>query len=42
VSGENKRDILARVLGGEDLPASRARSDGELVWLVDRAAAGEE
>jgi 6-phosphogluconolactonase len=42
VSGENKRDILARVLGGEDLPASRARSDGGLVWLVDRAAAGED
>jgi 6-phosphogluconolactonase len=42
VSGEDKRDILARVLSGEDLPASRARSDGELVWLVERAAAPEE
>jgi 6-phosphogluconolactonase len=39
VDGENKRDILARVLTGKDLPASRARSAGELVWLVDRAAA---
>lgn len=39
VSGEGKRDVLARVLSGEDLPASRARSDGDLVWLVDRAAA---
>ena len=38
VSGEDKRDILARVLAGEDLPAARAASDGELVWLVDRAA----
>ena len=40
VSGEDKRDILARVLAGEDLPAARAHSDGELVWLVDRAASG--
>jgi 6-phosphogluconolactonase len=39
VSGEGKRHVLARVLSGEDLPASRARSDGDLVWLVDRAAA---
>jgi 6-phosphogluconolactonase len=42
VSGKSKRHILARVLGGEDLPANQARSDGELVWLVDRAAAGED
>jgi 6-phosphogluconolactonase len=42
VSGQDKRDILARVLSGEDLPASRARSDGDLVWLVDRAAARED
>jgi 6-phosphogluconolactonase len=41
VSGEDKRDILARVLAGEDLPAARARSDGELIWLVDRAATGK-
>jgi 6-phosphogluconolactonase len=40
VSGEDKRDILARVLAGEDLPAARAHCDGELVWLVDRAATG--
>src|SRR5260370_41144236 len=38
VSGEDKRDILARVLAGEDLPAARAPSDGELVWLRARAA----
>jgi 6-phosphogluconolactonase len=38
VSGKDKRDILARVLAGEDLPAARAHSDGELVWLIDRAA----
>lgn len=41
VTGENKRTILARVLAGEDLPASRAYSNGNLVWLVDRAAAPE-
>ena len=41
VSGHGKRDILRRVFSGEDLPANRARSDGELVWLVDRAAAPE-
>lgn len=38
VSGEDKRDILAGVLAGEDLPAARAHSGGELVWLIDRAA----
>jgi 6-phosphogluconolactonase len=41
VSGEEKRQILARVLSGDDLPANRAYSEGELVWLVDRAARGE-
>jgi 6-phosphogluconolactonase len=41
VSGHEKRDILARVLAGEDLPAARAWSNGELIWLVDRAAAPE-
>jgi 6-phosphogluconolactonase len=38
VSGEDKRAVLARVLSGEDLPANRAYADGELVWLIDRAA----
>ena len=42
VSGNEKRDILARVLSGSDLPASQAWSEGELVWLVDRAAAGKD
>ena len=40
VSGEEKREILARVLSGDDLPADRAYCEGELVWLVDRAARG--
>jgi gluconokinase/6-phosphogluconolactonase len=39
VSGAAKRDILGRVLGGADLPAARACAEGELVWLVDQAAA---
>jgi 6-phosphogluconolactonase len=38
MSGEDKRAILTRVLKGEDLPANRARSDGETVWLCDKAA----
>jgi 6-phosphogluconolactonase len=39
VEGEEKREILARVLAGDDLPANRAWSDGELTWLIDRPAA---
>ena len=39
VSSAGKRDILARVLAGEDLPAAHAYAEGELVWLVDRDAA---
>jgi 6-phosphogluconolactonase len=42
VNGADKRDILRRVLGGEDLPAARAYADGDLVWLMDRAAAPED
>ncbi len=45
ISGEGKRDILARVLGEERdsyrLPAQAALL-ANAVWLVDRAAAGEE
>ncbi|MCO5130840.1 MAG: 6-phosphogluconolactonase [Xanthobacteraceae bacterium] len=41
VSGENKRDILARVLSGESLPAARVRSRGDTVWLADAAALPE-
>ena len=42
VAGASKRAILTRVLGGENLPASSARSDGETVFLVDQAALPEE
>jgi 6-phosphogluconolactonase len=41
VDGADKRSILGRVFSGEDLPAHHAHSDGELVWLIDRAAAPE-
>jgi 6-phosphogluconolactonase len=42
VAGSDKRAILTRVLNGENLPANRARSsDGQTVWLVDRAARPE-
>jgi 6-phosphogluconolactonase len=40
-SGSDKRAILTRVLAGENLPANRAHSAGEAVWLVDAAALPE-
>jgi 6-phosphogluconolactonase len=40
-AGAEKRAILTRVLAGENLPANRARSIGETIWLVDRAALPE-
>jgi 6-phosphogluconolactonase len=40
-SGSDKRAILTRVLAGENLPANRAHSVGEAVWLVDAAALPE-
>lgn len=41
IESADKRAILTRVLGGEDLPAHRAHAQGDLVWLVARAAAPE-
>jgi 6-phosphogluconolactonase len=38
VSGADKHAILTRVLAGENLPANRAQSSSETVWLVDEAA----
>jgi len=38
IAGAEKRAILSRLLAGEDLPAARAHSESETVWLVDRAA----
>jgi 6-phosphogluconolactonase len=40
--GERKRDALARIRAGEPLPSAQvAPPDGEVVWVVDRAAIGE-
>jgi 6-phosphogluconolactonase len=41
VAGIEKRAILTRLFDGENLPANRARSAGETVWLVDEAALPE-
>lgn len=41
VAGTDKRAIMTRVFAGENLPANRARSTVETVWLVDRAAMPE-
>jgi len=41
VSGASKREILERILSGDDLPAARAWSDGETAWLADRDAVPE-
>lgn len=42
VAGHDKQAILTRLVNGENLPALRARSNGETVWLVDQAALPEE
>jgi 6-phosphogluconolactonase len=42
VAGSGKREILARALDGENLPATRAHALGETIWLVDRAALPED
>jgi 6-phosphogluconolactonase len=42
VAGKAKHDILMRLAAGENLPANRARSIGETVLLVDKAALGGE
>jgi 6-phosphogluconolactonase len=41
VSGADKRTILTRVLESENLPANRAHSIGETIWLVDKDALPE-
>jgi 6-phosphogluconolactonase len=42
VCGREKREVLGRVLAGENLPAAGAHAAGELVWLVDRDASPVE
>jgi 6-phosphogluconolactonase len=39
VAGAEKRDALARVRAGEDVPAARVTAD-RVVWLADPAAVG--
>ena len=39
VTGVGKRAALARLAAGEDLPAGRVTSAGEIAWLFDAAAA---
>ena len=41
VSGQDKRDALAQARGGS-LPAGGIKPQGEVLWLVDQAAAGED
>jgi 6-phosphogluconolactonase len=41
VDGANKHNVVRSVLNAEDVPAARAYAKGELVWLLDRAAALE-
>ena len=38
VSGEEKRDAMARVYAGDDVPANRVTAE-RVLWLVDRSAA---
>jgi 6-phosphogluconolactonase len=39
VGGSGKRETLARVRSGEELPATMVQpASGQLLWLVDRAA----
>ena len=41
VAGEEKAEMLASIrAGGSEVPAARLRPLGEVVWFVDRAAAG--
>jgi 6-phosphogluconolactonase len=43
VAGEEKAEIFGAIRTGDnEVPAARVRPLGELLWFVDRAAAGEE
>jgi 6-phosphogluconolactonase len=42
IAGAAKRAILTRLLANENLPANRARSTGETIWLADLAALPED
>jgi 6-phosphogluconolactonase len=42
IAGSDKRAILTRVFADENLPANRAQSTGETIFLVDQAALPED
>jgi len=43
VAGAAKRDMLARARAGDStIPAGRLKPQGDVIWLVDRAAAGTD
>ena len=42
IAGSAKRAILTRLLANENLPANRACSAGETIWLADHAALPED
>jgi len=42
VAGKEKAAILSAIRGGDsEMPAARVRPVGELIWFVDKAAAGQ-
>ena len=43
VSGENKKDILKKIFSGRypSLPAAMVKPAGNLIWMMDKAAAGK-
>ena len=41
VAGQGKAEVVARVRGGDAaLPSTHVSTEGELIWVLDRAAAG--
>ena len=41
VEGREKRAVFERALRGDDLPVTKLKPVGTLLWLVDKAAAGQ-
>jgi 6-phosphogluconolactonase len=41
VTGDSKREAIAALRRGDDIPAARVRA-ARVVWLIDRAASGDE
>lgn len=41
VAGQGKAEVVAKVRGGDDAqPSTRIATEGELIWVLDQAAAG--